>query len=80
LRPDHNGFVLATDNGETGFYPAKIGASGKLEFDSSVRDVVAQFIGDLGYCRKLQIGTYACTALHDGRETAIAQAPIGAPL
>jgi hypothetical protein len=80
LREDGNGFVLQTDAGPTGFYPAKIGPGGKLEFDPSVKDVVASFIGDLGYCRKLPIGTYACTALHDGRETAIAQAPIGAPL
>jgi hypothetical protein len=80
LRPDANGFVLATDNGETGFYPAKIGAGGKIEPDPSVRDVVTPFIGALARCNQLPIGTYQCVALHDGRETAIAQAPIGAPL
>jgi hypothetical protein len=80
LRPDANGFVLATDNGETGFYPAKIGTGGKIEPDPSVRDVATPFIGALARCNQLPIGTYQCVALHDGRETAIAQAPIGAPL
>jgi hypothetical protein len=80
LRPDANGFVLATDNGETGFYPAKIGAGGKIEPDPSVRDVVTPFIGALARCNQLPIGTYQCVALDHGRETAIAQAPIGRPL
>jgi hypothetical protein len=81
LRPDHNGFVLMTDAGEQGFYPAKIGAGGKIEPNPSVRDVVTSFIGALARCNQLPTGAYACVALgHDGRETAIAQAPIGAAL
>jgi hypothetical protein len=81
LRAEANGFVTMTDQGEVGFYPAKIGHGGKIEPDPSVRDVVDSFIGALARCNQLPIGTYACVALgHDGRETAIAQAPIGAPL
>jgi hypothetical protein len=76
LRPDRNGFILMTDDGEQGFYPAKLGADGKPEPNLSVKDVVVAFIDDLGYCRKLPIGTYQCTALHEGREIVIEQAPI----
>jgi hypothetical protein len=81
VRPDANGFVLLTDAGETGFYPVKLGANGKIEPDFSVRDVVDSVIGALARCNQLPIGTYACTALgHDGREALIPEIPIGAPL
>lgn len=80
LREDRNGFVLLTDEGEKPFYPAKIGADGKIEVDASVKDDVAPFIDNLGYCRPLPVGTYECRALHDGREVVIPQVPVGAPL
>jgi hypothetical protein len=35
----------------------------------------APFLDDLGYCRKLPIGTFSCVALHGGREIQIAQVP-----
>ena len=76
LRPDHNGFVLMTDSGEQSFYPARIGADGKPELDSSSEDIVAPFIGDLARCNKLPVGTFACVALHEGQEVFIRQAPI----
>jgi hypothetical protein len=81
LREDRNGFILATDQGEKPFYPAKIGAGGKVEFDPSLKDVVTPFLGSLAFCRPTPIGVYQCTALaHDGREVAIPEVPIGAPL
>jgi hypothetical protein len=81
LREDRNGFILATDEGEKPFYPAKIGAGGKVEFDPSLKDVVTPFLGPLAFCRPTPIGVYQCTALaHDGREVAIPEVPIGAPL
>jgi hypothetical protein len=80
LREDRNGFVLLTDEGEKPFYPAKIGADGKIEVDASVKDGVAPFIDNLGYCQPLPVGTYECRALHDGREVVIPQVPVGAPL
>lgn len=76
LRPDHNGFVLMTDEGEQSFYPARTGANGKIELDPSVEDDVTSYLNDLGYCRKLPVGTYQCMALHDGREAPIQQTPI----
>lgn len=76
LREDRNGFVLLTDEGEKPFYPAKIGAGGKIEVDASLKDAVAPFINNLGYCRPLPVGTYECRALHDGREVVIPQAPL----
>jgi hypothetical protein len=81
LREDRNGFILATDEGEKPFYPAKIGVGGKVEFDPSLKDVVTPFLGSLAFCRPTPIGVYQCTALaHDGREVAIPEVPIGAPL
>ena len=76
LRPDHNGFVLMTDSGEQSFYPARIGADGKHEANPSVEDVVAPYISDLGYCRRLPVGTFECVALHGGQELFIRQTPI----
>ena len=76
LRPDANGFVLATDNGETGFYPAKLGASGKIEPDEGMRDVVNPYLNDLAYCRLSPIGTYLCVALQAGKEVPVPQVPI----
>jgi hypothetical protein len=76
LRPDKNGFVLLTDEGEQGFYPATLDAAGKIEPNPSVEDRVENVINDLGYCRKQPIGTFNCTALHDGREVEIQQEPI----
>jgi hypothetical protein len=76
LRQEGNGFVLATDEGEQTFYPAKIGPGGKIEPEPSVEDVVAPYIGDLGYCRKLPPGTYVCVALHEGQEVPIRPTPI----
>jgi hypothetical protein len=81
LREDRNGFILATDEGEKPFYPAKIGVGGKVEFDPSLKDVVTPFLGSLAFCRPTPIGVYQCTALaHDGREVAIPEVPIEAPL
>jgi hypothetical protein len=79
LRPDRNGFILATDDGEQGFYPARIGADGKPEPNPGVKDVVDAFMDDLGYCRKLPIGTFECVALHAGQEVFIEQTPIERP-
>jgi hypothetical protein len=76
LCPDRNGFVLMTDEGEQSFYPARIGPGGKIELEPSVEDVVDPFIDDLGYCRKLPVGTYECVALHKGREVIIRPTPI----
>jgi hypothetical protein len=38
--PDKNGFLLETSDGPKGFYPAKIGADGGVEFDPTVEDLV----------------------------------------
>jgi hypothetical protein len=76
LRPDGNGFVLATDAGEQSFYPAKVEAGGKLETDESRKDVVNGLLNDLAYCRPSQSGLYQCVALHEGRETPIPEIPI----
>ncbi len=62
LRPDGNGFVLMTDAGEQSFFPARIGAGGRIEPDPAVEDAVGPFINDLGYCRKMPAGTYICIA------------------
>jgi hypothetical protein len=77
LRPDGNGFVLATDDGETSFYPARIGADGKPEPVPSAEDVVDPYLGDLAYCGKLPAGTYSCVVMHEGREIPIHATPIG---
>jgi hypothetical protein len=76
LRPDGNGFVLATDAGEQSFFPARISAGGKLETDESMKDVVSGLLNDLAYCRPSQSGLYQCVALHEGRETPIPEIPI----
>ena len=39
MRPDGNGFVMATDAGEQKFYPAQIGVGGEIEVNPSVKDV-----------------------------------------
>jgi hypothetical protein len=81
VREIGNGFVLATeDHGEQEFDPAKIGSDGKAEPNLAVKDVVTGLIGDLAYCRPRPAGVFNCVALHDGREVAIAQAPVGRPL
>jgi hypothetical protein len=77
LRQDGRGFVLATDEGEQSFYPAKIGSDGRPVPNLAVRSVVAPYLGDLCFCSRLPIGTFHCVALHNGVETAIAQVPIG---
>jgi hypothetical protein len=79
LREDRNGFVLATGEGEQSFYPVKV-RGGKALPDLSVKDVVEPYLDDLCFCRSLSTGVYECTALHAGREVAISQVPIGAPL
>jgi hypothetical protein len=77
VRADQNGFVLATeDGGETGFYPARLGADGKPERNESMTDVVDPYLSDLAYCRPSENGTYLCVALHGGREVPIPQVPI----
>jgi hypothetical protein len=73
LRQDGNGFVLMTDAGEQSFYPARIGADGKPELNLSIEDIVAPYISDLGYCRRLPVGTFECVALHEGQEVFIRQ-------
>ena len=79
LRPDENGFILMTDQGEQGFYPAKTGTNGKPENDPSVVDVVAPYLSDLAYCRpSAEIGIYVCFAQHAGKATLIRQVPITA--
>ena len=79
LRQDGAGFILATDDGEQGFYPATINAAGKPELDPSAEDIVAPYIGDLARCNKLPIGTFECRALHEGQEVFIRQTPINRP-
>ena len=76
MRQDGAGFVLQTDAGEQGFYPAQIGADGKPELNPSAEDIVAPFIGYLARCNKLPVGTFECRALHEGREVFIRQTPI----
>ena len=77
VRADQNGFVLATeDGGETGFYPAKLGADGKPERNESMTDVIDPYLSDLACCRPSENGTYLCVALHEGREVPIPQIPI----
>ena len=75
LRPDENGFVMQTDEGEKSFYPAKLDAAGKVESNEGMKDVVAPYLGELAYCRPSQIGTYFCVALHAGKEVPIPQVP-----
>jgi hypothetical protein len=77
VRQDGRGFVLATDEGETSFFPAKIGPDGRPVANLAVKSVVAPYLGDLCFCSRLPIGTFHCVALHNGVETAIAQVPIG---
>jgi hypothetical protein len=72
-----NGFVLATDEGETAFFPARLGPEGRPQNNSAVRVSVRPFLGDLGYCSPLPVGTYHCVALHAGVETQIPQIPVG---
>ncbi len=46
IRPDGNGFVLATPQaGEQKFYPGQIGLGGKVEPNPAVKDVVDPCIG-----------------------------------
>jgi hypothetical protein len=81
LREDRNGFVLQTDEGEKAFYPAKIGANGKVEPNTAAKDVVAGLIGALAFCRPMPPGVFECIALrHDGTEVVIKQVPVGEPL
>ena len=76
-----NGFALQTETqGELEFDPAKIGPDGKVEPNPLVKDVVTGLVGDLAYCRPRPTGVFNCVALHNGREVAIAQAPVGRPL
>jgi hypothetical protein len=72
-----NGFVLATDDGETAFFPARLGPDGRPQNNAAVRVSVRPFLGDLGYCSPLPVGTYHCVALHAGVETQIPQIPVG---
>jgi hypothetical protein len=81
LGPDGNGFVMQTDDGEKSFYPAKVGADGKIKPNPTMKDVVTASIGALAYCRQTPTNAYACTALgRDGQEVEIPQVPIGEPL
>jgi hypothetical protein len=79
LRQDGRGFVLATEDGETAFYPAKIGPGGRPVANLAVRSVVAPYLGDLCFCSRLPIGTFHCFALHAGVQTVIPQIPIAGP-
>jgi hypothetical protein len=79
LRQDGRGFVLDTDQGEQGFFPARIGPDGRPEANLAVRSVVAPYLGDLCFCSRLPIGTFHCFALHAGVETEIRQVPIAGP-
>jgi hypothetical protein len=80
LRPDGKGFILGTDAGEQGFYPAEVDAAGGVELRQAFKDDVAGLLGDLCACRKLPNGMYRCVALHQGAEVEVPQVPIGAPL
>jgi hypothetical protein len=51
LRQDGRGFVLATDEGETSFFPAKIGPDGRPQPNLAVRSVVGPYLGDLCFAR-----------------------------
>ena len=77
LRSDKNGFVVSTDTGEWGFWPAKLNAAGKLELNPLLKDRVEDLIGDLTRCNRQSNKTYRCFALHDGQEVLIPQTPIG---
>jgi hypothetical protein len=79
LRQDGRGFVLATDEGETSFFLAKIGLDGRPQPNLAVRSIVAPYLGDLCFCSRLPPGTFHCVALHDGAETEIRQIPIPGP-
>jgi hypothetical protein len=46
-RAQGNGFVLLTDEGEKSFYPAKVGADGKVKPNPTMKDVVTASIGAL---------------------------------
>jgi hypothetical protein len=71
------GFVMATDHGEQSFAPAKVGASGEVEADGSMKDLVADFIGDLAFCSPSPSGLYRCVALHGGKEVVIPEVATG---
>jgi hypothetical protein len=78
LREQDNGFVMATDEGEASFFPAKIGPNGP-EPNPGMKDLVAPYLGDLCACSQLPNKTYRCVALHDGAEIEIRQVPNGHP-
>ena len=82
LRPDKNGFILATEDGETGFYPANVNPNGSVVDAPSMRDDVSGLLNDLTFCREQPRPTdkkfFVCSVLlPDGTETTIKQAPIG---
>jgi hypothetical protein len=79
VRQDGRGFVLATDEGEQSFYPAKISPDGRPVPNLGVRSLVAPFLGDLCFCNRLPVGTFHCVALHDGAEAEIRQVPTTGP-
>jgi hypothetical protein len=79
LHQDGRGFVLATDEGEQSFFPAKIGPDGRPEANLTAKVSIEPFLGDLGYCSRLPAGTFHCVALHAGVETEIPQIPIRGP-
>jgi hypothetical protein len=79
VRQEGRGFVLATDEGETSFFPAKIGPDGRPQPNLAVKSVVAPYLGDLCLCSQLPAGTFHCVALHGGVEAEIRQIPIPGP-
>jgi hypothetical protein len=79
LRQDGRGFVLATDEGEQSFYPARIGPDGRPMANLAVKSFITPFLGDLCFCSRLPAGTFHCVALHAGVETEIRQVPIAGP-
>jgi hypothetical protein len=67
--------VLAKE--EVAFFPARLGEDGRPQNNPAVRVSVGPFLGDLGYCSPLPVGTYHCVALHAGVEAQIPQIPVG---
>jgi len=70
--------MMTDENGQQGFYPAIVKPDGTVGENPGYRDVVDEYIGDLGYCRPRtqERKSFDCTALHNGKEVRIQQLPV----